>query len=160
MNVAETIVEKFGGTRKMAAELGLPPSTIQSWKASGLIPAARQVDVLQHANRLGLGLTPADFFPSSIVSAPTPLPVTPTAPEPHSDPASLAAILDQLGGHDVIAEGARIPVTDLEAMQAEGRIWTQYRDALVAFARDFGGSDLDPEKLIMRARGKDAWRAA
>ena len=63
MNVAEAIVEKFGGTRKMAADTGYPPSTIQSWKSSGLIPASRQVGLLGHARRLGVDLEPADFFP-------------------------------------------------------------------------------------------------
>lgn len=83
---------------------------------------------------------------------------TPTSP----DPAALAAILDQLGGHAVVAEGSGVPVTDLEAMQAQGLIWGQYRPALVAFAREFGGAELDPARLTLRALGKDSpsWRAA
>lgn len=63
MNVAKAIVEKFGGTRKMAEHTGLPPSTIQSWKASGLVPAHRQIEILMHARRLQIDLGPDDFFP-------------------------------------------------------------------------------------------------
>jgi hypothetical protein len=69
MNVAKAIVEKFGGTRKMAERTSLPPSTIQSWKVTGLIPAHRQLEVMQHAKRLGIALKPEDFFPPSSEAA-------------------------------------------------------------------------------------------
>ena len=59
---ARLIVDKFGGTRKMAEHTGLPPSTIQSWKSSGLIPAHKQSEVLRLALKLGIDLSPADFF--------------------------------------------------------------------------------------------------
>lgn len=62
MNLAKAIVDKFGGTRKMAEQIGLPPSTIQSWKSSGLIPAHKQSEVLRLALKLGIDLSPADFF--------------------------------------------------------------------------------------------------
>ncbi|MFX4223571.1 MAG: carph-isopro domain-containing protein [Thalassobaculum sp.] len=62
MNVAKAIVDKFGGTRKMAEHTGLPPSTIQSWKSSGLIPAHKQSEVLRLAVKLGIDVSPADFF--------------------------------------------------------------------------------------------------
>lgn len=37
---------RLGGTRAMAERLGEPPSTVQSWKAAGRIPAAKQPAVL------------------------------------------------------------------------------------------------------------------
>jgi len=59
---ASKIIETFGGTRAMASAIGLPPSTVQSWKDSGVIPAKRQQDVLDKARELGKELSPADFF--------------------------------------------------------------------------------------------------
>jgi hypothetical protein len=62
MNSASRIINLFGGTRALAAALDLPPSTVQSWKDAGLIPAKHQQPVLDKAIELGLPLTPADFF--------------------------------------------------------------------------------------------------
>ncbi|MFY7850270.1 MAG: carph-isopro domain-containing protein [Brevundimonas sp.] len=62
MSNARTIIEKFGGTRPLAAALGLPPSTVQSWKDHGFIPSRRQRAVLDCAERLGVPLAPSDFF--------------------------------------------------------------------------------------------------
>ncbi len=63
MNIAKAIVDKFGGTRKMAREIGVPFTTVQSWKGSGFIPARRQAEIMEHARRLKIKLRPADFFP-------------------------------------------------------------------------------------------------
>ncbi len=63
MSYAEKIIERFGGTRKAASRLGLPPSTVQSWKDAGRIPAKHQPDVLHAAQEDNLGLTEKDFFP-------------------------------------------------------------------------------------------------
>lgn len=46
----------------MASALCLPPSTVQSWKDSGLIPAKHQQAVLEKAHELALSVSPADFF--------------------------------------------------------------------------------------------------
>ena len=56
------IIAKFGGTRAMAAALALPPSTVQSWKAAGLIPARHHARVLARAREMNLSLRPEDFF--------------------------------------------------------------------------------------------------
>ena len=62
MTVAAKIIERFGGTRAMARLLGKPPSTIQSWKEGGFIPAHHQSDVLRAAREADVGLAPEDFF--------------------------------------------------------------------------------------------------
>ncbi len=62
MNVATRIVERFGGTRALARAIGKPPSTVQSWKDSGLIPAQHQAAVLAAAKKAALGLSTDDFF--------------------------------------------------------------------------------------------------
>ena len=62
MNAAERIIEKFGGTRPAAEALAVPPSTVQSWKRTGVIPARRQQDVLSAAKARKLDIQPADFF--------------------------------------------------------------------------------------------------
>lgn len=62
MSYAARIIEKFNGTRKLAAAIGLPPSTVQSWKDAGLIPAKHQQAVLDKAREERIDLSPADFF--------------------------------------------------------------------------------------------------
>lgn len=62
MSCASRIIEKLGGTRKAAVILGKPPSTIQSWKNSGLIPARHQGEILRAARKADINIQPADFF--------------------------------------------------------------------------------------------------
>lgn len=64
MSYAARIIEKFGGTRAMANAMGLAPSTVQSWKNTGLIPAKHQQAILEKAQSLELQIAPADFFDS------------------------------------------------------------------------------------------------
>ena len=63
MTYVDHIVRAFGGVRRMAAELGRPVSTVHSWKGRGSIPDENKPDVLKAAQRLGLDITPGDFFP-------------------------------------------------------------------------------------------------
>lgn len=59
-----TLFDRFGGTRKMAEALDEAPSTVQSWKTAGRIPAAHQPKVLAKAGELGIGITAEDvIFP-------------------------------------------------------------------------------------------------
>ncbi len=59
-----TLFDKFGGTRPMADHLGEPPSTVQSWKAAGRVPAGKQPKVLEKAEELGIAITAEDvIFP-------------------------------------------------------------------------------------------------
>lgn len=57
-----TLFDRFGGTRKMAAHLGESPSTVQSWKTAGRVPAGKQPDVLAKAIELGLQITAEDII--------------------------------------------------------------------------------------------------
>ncbi|RIA37502.1 hypothetical protein DFR49_3387 [Hephaestia caeni] len=59
-----TLFDKFGGVRPMAEHLREAPSTVQSWKTSGRVPAGRQPAVLEKAQELGLDVTAEDVvFP-------------------------------------------------------------------------------------------------
>ena len=62
MTPAEHVISKLGGTRKAAAIIGVPPSTVQSWKESGFVPARRQRDVLDAAARVQIKLRAEDFI--------------------------------------------------------------------------------------------------
>lgn len=62
MAYATRIIEELGGTRAVAAHLNIAPSTVQSWKDAGVIPAKRQQAVLDMARALDKPITPADFF--------------------------------------------------------------------------------------------------
>jgi hypothetical protein len=59
---AERIIQVFGGTRRAATALGQPPSTVQSWKRAGVIPARHQGRVLETAQQLNLPITAESFF--------------------------------------------------------------------------------------------------
>lgn len=48
----------------MAELIGEPPSTVQSWKSSGRIPAQKQPLVIEKANAAGFNITADDVvFP-------------------------------------------------------------------------------------------------
>ncbi len=64
MTYVHKIIDAFGGVRPMAARLGLPPTTVSSWKARGTIPDRQKPMVLAAARIDGYELGPADFFPS------------------------------------------------------------------------------------------------
>ena len=80
MNIAERIVEKFGGdaamSRKIEKATGRPvhPTSIQYWRKCGYIPVKRQPDVLKTAKAEDIPMGPADFFePEPADSDPTKL---------------------------------------------------------------------------------------
>jgi len=56
----DTLFDKFGGIRPMAAHLGEAPSTVQSWKTAGRVPAGHQHRVLVKADELGIAVTATD----------------------------------------------------------------------------------------------------
>lgn len=62
MSYSRKIIQKFGGINPMARILDIPPSTVQGWKERGVIPARRQVEVIEAARREGIAVSPADFF--------------------------------------------------------------------------------------------------
>jgi hypothetical protein len=65
MSYVSRIIDRFGGIRPMAAVIGRPVSTVQSWKVRGSIPDQIKPDILLHAKAKGIELDPADFFPTS-----------------------------------------------------------------------------------------------
>lgn len=60
--VVASIIDKFGGQVPMAAATGVDQSTIAHWKRRGIIPARQQQKILDAARRLGIAISPADFF--------------------------------------------------------------------------------------------------
>jgi P63C domain len=71
MNIAEKIIEKFGGQTALAALLGKGQSTIQHWAKTGVIPAKWQSQLVHLAKEKGIELTAADFFDSSVSTIPS-----------------------------------------------------------------------------------------
>lgn len=52
----QSVFQKFGGIRPMAAKLNVPPSTIKSWHAKRQIPEWRREAVFTAAKRHGIAL--------------------------------------------------------------------------------------------------------
>lgn len=63
LSYATRIVRLCGGPAALAREAGLKPSTVQAWTVSGTIPDKHKPEVKAAAERLGVPLTEADFFP-------------------------------------------------------------------------------------------------
>lgn len=64
MTYAQTIIEKFGGVRAMAAAIGCAPSTVQGWKNRGTIPDEKKTVVLDTARNSGIAICRDDFWPA------------------------------------------------------------------------------------------------
>lgn len=59
-----TLFDRLGGIRPMAALVERPPSTVQSWKNEGRIPAKEQPNVIEKARAAGHEITADDVvFP-------------------------------------------------------------------------------------------------
>lgn len=58
---ASDIIDQFGGTSKLADHLGVPVSTVDSWKTYNFIPRWRQAQVLDAAHRLNMSISTTDF---------------------------------------------------------------------------------------------------
>ncbi len=69
MGTVENIIAKFGGLTALATALGhRHPTTVQGWKARGVIPARQQARILAAARERGIELSPADFFDAPAAS--------------------------------------------------------------------------------------------
>ena len=63
MTACHHIIDSFGGLTALSRALGHKHvTTVQGWKQRGIIPAHRQQEVLNAARRLGIDMSPADFF--------------------------------------------------------------------------------------------------
>lgn len=60
MDTNTTLFDRLGGIRKTAELLGEAPSTVQSWKAAGRIPAQKQPLVLERAAAAGIEISAED----------------------------------------------------------------------------------------------------
>ena len=60
MNEKTNLFDALGGTRKIAECLGEPPSTVQSWKSSGRIPAQKQSLLIERFAEIGVTVSADD----------------------------------------------------------------------------------------------------
>lgn len=58
------VIDRFGGGR-LARCLGLPKSTVYSWRQAGVIPAKHHASIMAAAQAEGIELSPADFMAPS-----------------------------------------------------------------------------------------------
>lgn len=61
MTIIRDAIAAMGGTRAAGRLIGLPPSTVQSWKAKGRIPATR-VLAIEAASGIARHLLRPDIF--------------------------------------------------------------------------------------------------
>lgn len=111
------LFDEFGGTRKMAGHLDEPPSTVNSWKAAGRIPAAKQPDVLRVAQGLRLDVSAEDIiFPLRVrVRGASDHDAAVTFRGAESSPDSFA---DPIGSADPSAAG--LPGSEAAVAEGEG----------------------------------------
>lgn len=78
----QSVFQKFGGIRPMAAKIGLPSSTVKSWHKNGSIPTWRHDAILAAAKEHGIRLTAGELKK-----------VRPSTPTPANDvpPSEVAA---------------------------------------------------------------------
>lgn len=74
MTPAQHIIDMLGGTRRAAALIGVPPSTVQSWKETGFVPARRQAHILDVAAANGIAISASDFITPPTIPAEPPRP--------------------------------------------------------------------------------------
>lgn len=55
------VIERFGAGQ-LAKCLGLPRSTVYSWRDAGIIPAKHHAQILAAAKEAGVELSPSDFI--------------------------------------------------------------------------------------------------
>lgn len=60
--IVAAVISKFGTQTRLAEAIDRDQSTIAHWKRRGVIPAREQGRILQAAEKLGIDLTPVDFF--------------------------------------------------------------------------------------------------
>jgi hypothetical protein len=58
---AADIIQRLGGVMQVSRDLGLPFTTVSSWKLSGHIPTWRQPALLRLAVEKSLPLSTSDF---------------------------------------------------------------------------------------------------
>lgn len=68
-DIAHRVIEKCGGAQRVADLLGIHFASVHKWRyplarggTGGLIPTARQQELLQKARAAGIDLSPDDFF--------------------------------------------------------------------------------------------------
>ena len=49
----DSLIDGLGGTKSVSDGLGLPPSTVSTWRARGFIPAKRWSEVVRIASEKG-----------------------------------------------------------------------------------------------------------
>lgn len=57
MTEEKDLFDRLGGTRKIAAQIGEPVSTVQSWKVAGRIPAQKQTLLIEKYAEIGRVIT-------------------------------------------------------------------------------------------------------
>tara|TARA_R110000824_G_scaffold401032_2_gene610433 strand:- start:13168 stop:13395 length:228 start_codon:yes stop_codon:yes gene_type:complete len=73
MNPAQNVIDKFGGVKLLANEIGLKRSAVYKWTypkeragTGGMIPSDKMIEIIYASKRLGIDLLPSDFFPLGI----------------------------------------------------------------------------------------------
>lgn len=68
--IARRVINKCGGVRRVSVMLGVSTQSVYKWTypssrggTNGIIPAAKQIELMVAARRHGIDLKPEDFFP-------------------------------------------------------------------------------------------------
>lgn len=64
---ARSVIHKFGGVRPLAGKLGhRNHTTVQGWWVRDVIPAQRQLEILELAEKESVALHPTELIPGAL----------------------------------------------------------------------------------------------
>lgn len=114
----EALIERFGGLRPMAHQLGVPVSTVQGWKKRGAIPSTRGPEIRAAMVRLNLGDPDAaleNVFRHDDSQSPAP----PPAPAESAPPTVETPAVQALAAEATAAESPPVEEPTVEVPQME-----------------------------------------
>lgn len=67
MNIAENIILKLGGDEIVSKMVGRHRTSVLRWRQKGFIPSIFQSVLIVEGRKIGINITPDDFFKNKLI---------------------------------------------------------------------------------------------